>query len=217
MVHLSRLAEDIIIYSTTEFGLIELGDAIATGSSLMPQKKNPDSMELVRGKAGRVFGDLMGLLSTLKGLPLAYNKDMQEDKEAVFDALDTTTTSLQVTQTVLSNIQINKERASSAAVSGYMNATELADYLVRKGMPFRDAHETVGKVVVDSIGKGVELDQLPLEDFRSHSDLIESDVYTALALDATLDAKRVVGGTSRTTVATALAEARDRLTGEASN
>ena len=217
MVHLSRLAEDIIIYSTREFGLIELGDAIATGSSLMPQKKNPDSMELVRGKAGRVFGDLMGLLSTLKGLPLAYNKDMQEDKEAVFDALDTTTTSLQVTQTVLSNIQINKERASSAAVSGYMNATELADYLVRKGMPFRDAHETVGKVVVDSIGKGVELDQLPLEDFRSHSDLIESDVYTALALDATLDAKRVVGGTSRTTVATALAEARDRLTGEASN
>ena len=217
MVHLSRLAEDIIIYSTTEFGLIELGDAIATGSSLMPQKKNPDSMELVRGKAGRVFGDLMGLLSTLKGLPLAYNKDMQEDKEAVFDALDTTTTSLQVTQTVLSNIQINKERASSAAVSGYMNATELADYLVRKGMPFRDAHETVGKVVVDAIGKGVELDQLPLEDFRSHSDLIEGDVYTALALDATLDAKRVVGGTSRTTVATALAEARDRLTGEASN
>ena len=217
MVHLSRLAEDIIIYSTTEFGLIELGDAIATGSSLMPQKKNPDSMELVRGKAGRVFGDLMGLLSTLKGLPLAYNKDMQEDKEAVFDALDTTTTSLQVTQTVLSNIQINKERASSAAVSGYMNATELADYLVRKGMPFRDAHETVGKVVVDSIGKGVELDQLPLEDFRSHSDLIEGDVYAALALDATLDAKRVVGGTSRTTVATALAEARDRLTGEASN
>ena len=217
MVHLSRLAEDIIIYSTREFGLIELGDAIATGSSLMPQKKNPDSMELVRGKAGRVFGDLMGLLSTLKGLPLAYNKDMQEDKEAVFDALDTTTTSLQVTQTVLSNIQINKERASSAAVSGYMNATELADYLVRKGMPFRDAHETVGKVVVDAIGKGVELDQLPLEDFRSHSDLIEGDVYTALALDATLDAKRVVGGTSRTTVATALAEARDRLTGEASN
>ena len=217
MVHLSRLAEDIIIYSTTEFGLIELGDAIATGSSLMPQKKNPDSMELVRGKAGRVFGDLMGLLSTLKGLPLAYNKDMQEDKEAVFDALDTTTTSLQVTQTVLGNIQIKKERASSAAVSGYMNATELADYLVRKGMPFRDAHETVGKVVVDAIGKGVELDQLPLEDFRSHSDLIEGDVYAALALDATLDAKRVVGGTSRTTVATALAEARDRLTGEASN
>ena len=132
MVHLSRLAEDIIIYSTTEFGLIELGDAIATGSSLMPQKKNPDSMELVRGKAGRVFGDLMGLLSTLKGLPLAYNKDMQEDKEAVFDALDTTATSLQVTQTVLTNIQINKERASTAAITGYMNATELADYLVRK-------------------------------------------------------------------------------------
>ena len=133
MIHLSRLAEDIIIYSTTEFGFIELGDAIATGSSLMPQKKNPDSMELVRGKAGRVFGDLLGLITTLKGLPLAYNKDMQEDKESVFDSFDTTVTSLQVTQTVLNNVSLNKERAEKASTTGYMNATELADYLVRKG------------------------------------------------------------------------------------
>src|SRR5689334_4143011 len=133
MVHLSRLAEDIILYATSEFGFFELGDAIATGSSLMPQKKNPDSMELVRGKAGRVFGDLMALLTTLKGLPLAYNKDMQEDKEAVFDAFDTVTSSLQVTSTVLMNIGVN-----NVALGGYMNATELADYLVRKGMPFRD-------------------------------------------------------------------------------
>jgi argininosuccinate lyase len=211
MMHLSRLAEDIIIYSTTEFGFIELGDAIATGSSLMPQKKNPDSMELVRGKAGRVFGDLVGLLTTLKGLPLAYNKDMQEDKEAVFDALDTTIASLQVSQTVLGNIQINRSRAVTAACGGYMNATELADYLVRKGMPFREAHETVGKVVVDAIGKGVELDQLSLEAFRRHSDLIDGDVYAALSLDQTLDAKRLVGGTSRQTVERALTEARARL------
>src|SRR5687768_3470625 len=146
MVHLSRLAEDVIIYATTEFGCFELGDAIATGSSLMPQKKNPDSMELVRGKAGRVFGDLIGLLATLKGLPLAYNKDMQEDKEAVFDAFDTVTTSLQVTGTVLMNIHVNQ-----VALGGYMNATELADYLVRKGMPFREAHEIVGRVVIRAI------------------------------------------------------------------
>jgi argininosuccinate lyase len=211
MVHLSRLAEDIILYSTTEFGFIELGDAIATGSSLMPQKKNPDSMELVRGKAGRVFGDLLGLLTTLKGLPLAYNKDMQEDKEAVFDAFDTTVASLQVTQTVLSNIAINKERAQGAASVGYMNATELADYLVRKGMPFRDAHETVGKVVVHAIGKGVELDQLPLKDFHEYSTLIDEDVYQALSLDQTLRAKRLVGGTAPEIVATAISDARSRL------
>ena len=211
MMHLSRLAEDIILYSTNEFGFIELGDAIATGSSLMPQKKNPDSMELVRGKAGRVFGDLIGLLTTLKGLPLAYNKDMQEDKEAVFDAFDTTLTSLQVTQTVLSNISLNKLRAAEAAIAGYMNATELADYLVRKGMPFRDAHETVGKMVVSAIEKGVELDQLALEDFQQHSSLISADVFEALSLDATLKAKAAPGGTSPTLVREALKVARESL------
>jgi argininosuccinate lyase len=211
MVHLSRLAEDIILYSTTEFGLIELGDAIATGSSLMPQKKNPDSMELVRGKAGRVFGDLTGMLATLKGLPLAYNKDMQEDKEAVFDSFDTTMSSLRVTQTVLGNISINKERALAAASVGYMNATELADYLVRKGMPFRAAHEAVGKIVVHAIGKGVELDQLAIEDFRAHSKLIDEDVYGPLSLKATLKAKSVVGGTAPESVGNALRDARSRV------
>src|SRR6185436_13555059 len=154
MVHLSRLAEDVILYATSEFGFFALGDAIATGSSLMPQKKNPDSMELVRGKAGRVFGDLLGLLTTLKGLPLAYNKDMQEDKEAVFDAFDTVKSSLEVTTTVMRNIGVDKDRAQAAASSGYMNATELADYLVRKGMPFRDAHEMVGKIVMKAIAAG---------------------------------------------------------------
>jgi argininosuccinate lyase len=214
MVHLSRLAEDIIIYSTKEFGLIELGDAIATGSSLMPQKKNPDSMELVRGKAGRVFGDLMRLLTTMKGLPLAYNKDMQEDKEAVFDAFDTTNACLQVTQTVLANISINEHRARAAASSGYMNATELADYLVRKGVPFRDAHETVGQIVIAAIAKEVELDQLSLEDFRKHSTLIGEDVYAALSLDETLRAKRAIGGTSPELVSGALREARKEITHE---
>src|SRR5690349_15539564 len=160
MVHLSRLAEDIILYATSEFGFFELGDAIATGSSLMPQKKNPDSMELVRGKAGRVFGDLIGLLTTLKGLPLAYNKDMQEDKEAVFDSFDTVSSCLQVTTTVLRNISVNSERALAAASSGYMNATELADYLVRKGVPFRDAHETVGRIVMQAVELRKEIAEL---------------------------------------------------------
>src|SRR5258705_4910846 len=154
MVHLSRLAEDIILYASAEFKFLELSDAVATGSSLMPQKKNPDSMELVRGKAGRVFGSLQGLLTTLKGLPLAYNKDMQEDKEAVFDSFDTVSACLQVTATVLSNIRVNEERALRASESGYMNATELADYLVRKDVPFREAHDIVGRIVLRAIELG---------------------------------------------------------------
>jgi argininosuccinate lyase len=193
MVHLSRLAEDIILYATSEFGFFELGDAIATGSSLMPQKKNPDSMELVRGKAGRVFGDLMALLTTLKGLPLAYNKDMQEDKEAVFDAFDTVAASLRVSATVLRNIRVDKERAAAAASSGYMNATELADYLVRKGMPFRQAHEVVGKIVMKAIESGKELEQMDLSEFGE-------DVYEALSLERTLAAKSQIGGTAREAV-----------------
>ena len=208
MVHLSRLAEDVILYATNEFGFFELGDAIATGSSLMPQKKNPDSMELVRGKAGRVFGDLLALLTTLKGLPLAYNKDMQEDKEAVFDAFDTVTSSLRVTATVLRNITVNKERAHDAASRGYMNATELADYLVRKGMPFRDAHEVVGKIVMRAIESGKELHEMSLDEFYLISGLIKEDVYEALSLDRTLNSKAQIGGTARETVNAALIAAR---------
>ena len=204
MVHLSRLAEDVILYATSEFGFFELGDAIATGSSLMPQKKNPDSMELVRGKAGRVFGDLLALLTTLKGLPLAYNKDMQEDKEAVFDAFDTVSASLGVTATVLRNISVNKERARVAAASGYMNATELADYLVRKGMPFREAHEVVGKIVMRAIEAGKELEQMDLSEFGE-------DVYEALSLERTLAAKSQIGGTAREVVDKALTTDRTDL------
>jgi len=208
MVHLSRLAEDIILYATTEFGFLELGDAIATGSSLMPQKKNPDSMELVRGKAGRVFGDLLALLTTLKGLPLAYNKDMQEDKQAVFDAFDTVTSSLRVTATVLGNITVNKERAQAAASRGYMNATELADYLVRKGLPFREAHELVGKIVTRAIEFGKELEEMSLDQLYLLSGLIKEDVYEALSLDQTLNSKSQIGGTAREVVNAALLAAR---------
>ncbi len=211
MVHLSRLAEDVIIYSTTEFGFFELSDAVATGSSLMPQKKNPDSMELVRGKAGRVFGHLTSLLAMLKALPLAYNKDMQEDKEAVFDSFDTVNACLGVTATVLRNLSLNEERTREAASTGYMNATELADYLVRKGTPFREAHETVGRIVMHAIACGVELQQLPLEEMRSLSTLIDGDVYTALSLERTLETKSQVGGTSPEGVTKALAAARMSL------
>ena len=211
MVHLSRLAEDIILYATTEFGLLELGDAIATGSSLMPQKKNPDSMELVRGKAGRVFGDLLALLTTLKGLPLAYNKDMQEDKEAVFDAYDTVSASLKISETVLRNISVNKERARASAATGYMNATELADYLVRKGMPFREAHEVVGTVVTRAIELRTELDQLSLSELREVSKLFNEDVHSALTLEQTLGSKSQAGGTAPNAVASALTFARQSL------
>jgi len=208
MVHLSRLAEEIILYATAEFGFFELSDAVATGSSLMPQKKNPDSMELVRGKAGRVFGDLTALLTTMKGLPLAYNKDMQEDKEAVFDAFDTTAGSLEVSALVLENLSLNRERMRMAATKGMLNATELADYLVRKGVAFREAHEIVGKSVLKAIEKGVELGELSLDDLRAVSNEIDNDVYECLTLEQTLRIKSQVGGTAPERVAEALVSAR---------
>jgi len=211
MVHLSRLAEDIILYATTEFGFFELSDAVATGSSLMPQKKNPDSMELVRGKAGRVFGHSTCLLTMLKGLPLAYNKDMQEDKEAVFDSFDTVSACLGVTATVLRNVSLNDERTRAAASTGYMNATELADYLVRKGIPFREAHETVGRIVVQAIARGLELHELSIEELRSVCVSIGDDVLETLSLERTLETKSQIGGTSPERVTDALAVARKSL------
>ena len=211
MVHLSRLAEDIIIYSTAEFGFFELSDAVATGSSLMPQKKNPDSMELVRGKAGRVFGHLTALLTTMKALPLAYNKDMQEDKEALFDTVDTIKASLGVTTTVLRNVSLNQARGREAACRGYLNATELADYLVRKGVRFREAHETVGRIVVHAIESGVELNDLSLADLQSFSPLIEQEVFASLSLEETLATKSQRGGTAPVRVVEALAAARASL------
>jgi argininosuccinate lyase len=211
MVHLSRLSEDIIVYATTEFGFLELSDAISTGSSLMPQKKNPDALELVRGKAARVFGHTMSLLALMKGLPLAYNKDMQEDKEAVFDTADTVRASLEVAATVLGNIRLREERTREAAARGYMNATELADYLARKGMPFREAHEAVGRIVLQAITRGAELHELPLAELNALSPLIEADVYAALSLEQTLATKSQAGGTSPARVAEALAAARASL------
>src|SRR5687768_706849 len=177
----------------------------------MPQKKNPDSMELVRGKAGRVFGHLTSLLTTMKGLPLAYNKDMQEDKEALFDTVDTASASLAVTATVLRNITVNAPRARDAATHGYLNATELADYLVGKGLPFREAHETVGRIVVHAMARGAELDQLTLDDMKSFAPAIEDDVFQSLSLERTLASKSQVGGTAPERVAAELKSAKLRL------
>jgi argininosuccinate lyase len=211
MAHLSRLAEDLIIYATTEFGFVELSDAVATGSSLMPQKKNPDALELVRGKSGRVFGHTFALLTIIKGLPLTYNKDMQEDKEAVFDAADTTRESLEVTATVLRNVRLREARARDAAGLGYMNATEMADYLVRRGLPFREAHEAVGHMVLHGLSKGLELHELELEELREFSPLVSEDVYEALSLGQTLATKAQAGGTSPARVREALEAARSSL------
>lgn len=215
MMHLSRLAEDLIIYATSEFGFVELGDAISTGSSLMPQKKNPDAMELIRGKSARVFGHHAALLTMMKGLPLAYNKDMQEDKEAVFDTVDTVSLTLRVTEIVLRNITINAEKSSLAAAKGYLNATELADYLVQKGEPFRIAHDTVGRVVLFAISKGRELNELGLEEMREFSEKIEIDVFDALSLEKTLASKNQIGGTSPERVFEALDAAKRDLEIEA--
>ena len=211
MMHLSRIAEDLIIYATNEFGFIELGDAISTGSSLMPQKKNPDALELIRGKSARVFGHHTALLTMMKGLPLAYNKDMQEDKEAVFDCVDTVSLTLRVTEIVLRNIKINAETSRLAASKGYLNATELADYLVEKDVPFRIAHDTVGKVVLFAISKGEELNELSLEEMREFSPKIENDVFQALSLEKTLSSKNQIGGTSFERVFEALDAAKRDL------
>jgi argininosuccinate lyase len=211
MAHLSRLAEDLIVYATTEFGFVELSDAVATGSSLMPQKKNPDALELVRGKSGRVFGHTLALLTMIKGLPLTYNKDMQEDKEAVFDAADTVRESLEVTATVLGNVRLREARARDAAGLGYMNATEMADYLVRRGLPFREAHEAVGRMVLYGLSKGLELHELELEELREFSPLVAGDVYGALSLEQTLATKAQAGGTSPARVREALGAARASL------
>jgi len=211
MVHLSRLAEDIILYCSQEFGFITLSDAVSTGSSLMPQKKNPDALELIRGKAGRVFGHHAALLATMKGLPLAYNKDMQEDKEALFDTVDTVKTCLSVAGIVFENLSVNELRTREAASTGYMNATELADYLVRKGLPFRTAHDITGKVVLRGIELQKELHELPLKEMQSICADIGEDVFDALSLESTIASKSQTGGTSREQVARALADARSYL------
>ncbi|MEQ1923296.1 MAG: argininosuccinate lyase [Pyrinomonadaceae bacterium] len=211
MVHLSRLAEDLILYCSTEFGFVTLSDAVSSGSSLMPQKKNPDALELLRGKAGRIFGHNMSLLSMLKGLPLAYNKDMQEDKQAVFDTVDTVQICLRAAAIVIENATVNEEKTLAAATHGYLNATELADYLVKKGLPFRTAHETVGRIVLFAIEQGKELNELTIESLREFLPEIDGDVFEALSIESTLAAKNTIGGTSPKRVADALASAKKYL------
>jgi argininosuccinate lyase len=211
MVHLSRLAEDLIVYSSPEFGLLELSDAVTTGSSIMPQKKNPDSLELIRGKSARVVGNLTGLLSLLKGLPLAYNKDLQEDKELVFDSLDTLIDCLRVAQVVVRTLKVNRAAASAAVEKGFLNATDLADYLVRKGLPFRKAHELVGRIVLQCESQKLELQQLSLEQYQAFSTLIGEDVYAALSLQGSINARSVVGGTATARVTEALEQAEKSL------
>lgn len=211
MVHLSRLAEDMIIYCSTEFAFLKLGDAVSSGSSLMPQKKNPDALELLRGKAGRVFGHHAALLAMMKSLPLAYNKDMQEDKEAIFDCVDTVKISLRAAAIVVENTVVDEERAKEAATRGYLNATELADYLVKKGVPFRTAHDTVGRLVLVGIDQGKELHELSLEEMREISPEIRGDVFGALDLEQALTSKSAVGGTSPKRVHEALKAARQSL------
>ena len=211
MVHLSRFAEDMIFFNTGEAGFIELSDKVTSGSSLMPQKKNPDALELIRGKCGRVQGALTGMMMTLKGLPLAYNKDMQEDKEGLFDALDTWLDCLHMSVLVLDGLQVKRPRCQEAAEQGYANSTELADYLVAKGVPFREAHHIVGEVVVAAIGQGVALEALSLAQLQQFSTVIGEDVYPILALQSCLDKRNAQGGVSPQQVARAIGDAKQRL------
>ncbi|MBW3688321.1 argininosuccinate lyase [Vibrio cholerae] len=211
MLHLSRLAEDMIFYTTGEAGFIELADTVTSGSSLMPQKKNPDALELIRGKTGRVYGALAGMMMTVKALPLAYNKDMQEDKEGLFDALDTWFDCLQMAGLCFDGIKVNAARTLEAAKQGYSNATELADYLAAKGIPFREAHHIVGVAVVAAIGKGVALEELCLAELQQFSPLIEQDVYPILTIESCLEKRCALGGVSPKQVAHALQQAQARV------
>ncbi|GBF23349.1 argininosuccinate lyase [Candidatus Gastranaerophilus sp. (ex Termes propinquus)] len=197
MMHLSRFSEEIILWASQEFGYIELDDAFCTGSSIMPQKKNPDVAELIRGKTGRVYGDLMALLTALKGLPLAYNKDMQEDKEAVFDALDTVKACVSIFSQMLESTVFKTDAMLKSARFGYTNATDVADYLVRKGIAFRDTHKIAGELVFYCIKHGKTLEELSLAEFKQFSDKFDEDIYTAIDLKTCVDARKTLGGPAR--------------------
>jgi argininosuccinate lyase len=210
MMHLSRLGEELVLWSSAEFGFIEIDDAYATGSSIMPQKKNADVAELGRGKTGRVYGHLMGMLTTMKGLPLSYNRDLQEDKEGLFDTVDTLLPTLAVFSGMLKTLKVKAERTSQAAGQGYILATDVADYLVKKGLPFRRAHEVVAKLVSHAVGKGKELHELDLSEYRQLSPLFEADVLNISAASS-VKARNVVGGTAPEQVETQLAKAKGLL------
>ena len=194
MMHLSRFSEEIVMWCSWEFKFIELDDAYSTGSSIMPQKKNPDITELIRGKTGRVYGDLNTLLVMMKGLPLAYNKDMQEDKEAIFDALDTVKLCIKTFIPMLATMKVNRENMRAAAAKGFINATDCADYLVKKGLPFRDAYKITGTLVAMCIERGTTLEELPLEEYKKLCDTFEEDVYEAIRLENCVNSRKVPGG-----------------------
>ncbi|MEG2324417.1 MAG: argininosuccinate lyase [Anaerovoracaceae bacterium] len=196
MMHLSRFCEELILWSSVEFSFVEIDDAYSTGSSIMPQKKNPDMAELIRGKTGRVYGDLMSLLTICKGLPLAYNKDMQEDKLPVFDAGDTLKASVGIFTEMIATMKVRAEKMEHAAKYGYMNATDAADYLVTKGIPFRDCHEIIGSIVLHCINKGIAIEEMTMEEFKSFSEKFEDDIYENIAVRSCISAKKSKGSTS---------------------
>ncbi len=200
IMHLSRYSEELILWNTNEFQFIEMDDSCSTGSSIMPQKKNPDVAELIRGKSGRVYGDLISILTTMKGIPLAYNKDMQEDKECIFDAIDTIKLCIPVFEKMITTMKVNKQRMFDGAGGGFTNATDAADYLVKKGMPFREAHEVIGKMVIYAINNNKALSDFSLDEFKACSEIIEDDIYTAIDLKVCVDDRRITGGPARETV-----------------
>jgi argininosuccinate lyase len=210
-MHLSRLSEDLIIWSTSEFGFIEFSEGFSTGSSLMPQKKNPDMAELTRGKTGRVYGNLMSILTTLKALPSSYNRDLQEDKEALFDSVDTISTALKVFSGMLPELKINRERMKAAASDPNLLATDLAEYLVKKGMPFREAHEIVGKLVADTIAKGKRLNEVSLTALKKISRLFDADVTRIFDLRRSLAARQAIGAPSSKNIAAQIKRWRKEL------
>ena len=211
MMHLSRFSEEVILWCSWEFKFIELDDAYATGSAIMPQKKNPDITELIRGKTARVYGDLNTLLTMMKGLPLAYNKDMQEDKEAIFDAVDTVKLCVKTFIPMMETLTVNKENMRAAAAKGFINATDCADYLVKKGMPFRDAYKISGTLVAECIAKGLTLETLPLEEYQKMTDLFTEDVYEAISLETCVKGRLSQGGPSPDAVAVQIALAKSQL------
>jgi argininosuccinate lyase len=211
MIHLSRLSEELVLWSTAEFGFITLSDAFATGSSIMPQKKNPDVPEIVRGKTGRVVGDLVALLTLMKSLPMAYNRDMQEDKEPLFDAVDTLKACLHINTQMIPRITINRETMRKAASIGFLNATDMADYLVGQGVPFRRAHECVGHAVAYALDQGKELDRLTLEELKRFAPQIKADIFEHLTLTYMIDRRQSQGGTATANVARAIADAKKVL------
>ncbi len=211
MTHLSRLSEEVVLWCSWEFRFVELDDAYSTGSSIMPQKKNPDICELIRGKTGRTIGNLTTLLSMMKGLPLAYNKDMQEDKEAIFDSVDTVKLCLSTLAPMLDTMKVNKENMSNAGKKGFINATDCADYLVKKGLPFRDAYKITGTLVALCIDKGETLDTLSIEEYKKLSDKFEEDVYEAIALETCVKGRSAVGGPSPMAVAAHIKEIKNTV------